>query len=74
MADPKGMGASNAVNSDLSDLQGARYVFTSKIKKSQRLSLGRVKYLTGLSTIKTRRMRRELGKLSTDAQDLYGLQ
>ena len=54
MADPKGMGASNAVNADLSDLQGARYVFTSEVEKSQRLSLGRVKYLTGLSTIKTR--------------------
>jgi putative DNA primase/helicase len=57
MADPRGMGGSNAVNSDLADLQGARFVFTSEVDKGQRLSLGRVKYLTGLTHIRTRRLR-----------------
>jgi len=57
MADPRGIGGNNAVSSDLADLQGARFVFTSEVDKGQRLSLGRVKYLTGLTPIRTRRMR-----------------
>ena len=57
MVDPKGGGISNAVNSDLSDLQGCRYVFSSEVERGQRLALSRVKYLTGLTSIKTRRMR-----------------
>jgi putative DNA primase/helicase len=57
MADPRGLGGNNAVNADLADLQGARFVFTSEVDKGQRLSLGRVKYLTGLTAIRTRRLR-----------------
>jgi putative DNA primase/helicase len=57
MMDPRGTGSNNAVNADLADLQGARFVFTSEVDKAQRLSLGRVKYLTGLTAIKTRRLR-----------------
>jgi putative DNA primase/helicase len=57
MVDPKGVGNSNAVNADLADLQGARFVFTSEVDKGQRLSLGRVKYLTGLTSVRTRRLR-----------------
>jgi putative DNA primase/helicase len=57
MADPRGLGGNNAVNADLADLQGARFVFTSEVGKGQRLSLGRVKYLTGITAIRTRRLR-----------------
>jgi putative DNA primase/helicase len=57
MVDPKGGGISNAVNSDLSDLQGCRYVFSSEVERGQRLALSRVKYITGLTAIKTRRLR-----------------
>lgn len=57
MVDPKGAGMSNAVNSDLSDLQGCRFVFSSEVERGQRLALSRVKYLTGLTSIKARRMR-----------------
>ena len=57
MADPRGAGSNNAINSDLSDLQGARFVFTSEVERGQQLSLARVKYLTGLSSIRARRMR-----------------
>jgi putative DNA primase/helicase len=57
MMDPRGLGGNNAVNADLADLQGARFVFTSEVEKGQRLSLGRVKYLTGLTSVRTRRLR-----------------
>jgi putative DNA primase/helicase len=57
MVDPKGAGMSNAVNSDLSDLQGCRFVFSSEVERGQRLALSRVKYLTGLTSVKARRMR-----------------
>jgi putative DNA primase/helicase len=57
MADPRGGGLSNSVNSDLSDLQGTRFVFSSEVNKGQRLSLSRVKYLTGLTAVKARRLR-----------------
>jgi len=57
MMDPRGAGTNNATNSDLSDLQGARFAFTSEVDSAQRLSLGRVKYLTGMSDLRTRRMR-----------------
>jgi putative DNA primase/helicase len=57
MVDPKGGGTSNAVNSDLSDLQGKRFVFSSEVERGQRLALSRVKYLTGLTSVRARRMR-----------------
>ncbi len=57
MADARGMGGNNAVNSDLADLHGARFVYTSEVDKDQRLSLGRVKYLTGITEIRMRRLR-----------------
>ena len=57
MMDPRGAGSNNAVNADLADLHGARFAFTSEVERAQRLSLGRVKYLTGLTDIRTRRMR-----------------
>jgi putative DNA primase/helicase len=57
MVDPKGAGTNNAVNSDLSDLRGCRFVFSSEVERGQHLALSRVKYLTGLTSIKARRMR-----------------
>ena len=57
MVDPKGGAMSNAVNSDLSDLQGCRFVFSSEVERGQRLALSRVKYLTGLTSVKARRLR-----------------
>jgi len=57
MVDPRGGGTNNAVNSDLSDLQGKRFVFSSEVERGQRLALSRVKYLTGLTSIRARRMR-----------------
>ena len=57
MADPRGAGNNNAANADLADLLGARFAFTSEVDAGQYLSLGRVKYITGQSPIKTRRMR-----------------
>jgi putative DNA primase/helicase len=57
MVDPRGAGSNNAVNADLADLLGARFAFTSEVDRAQRLSLGRVKYLTGLTEVRSRRMR-----------------
>ncbi len=48
--------SSNAVNTDLADLQGCRFVSSSEVEQGQRLSLSRVKYLTGLNQIKARRL------------------
>ena len=48
--------SSNAINSDLSDLQGCRFVSSSEPGKGQQLSLARVKYLTGMGQIRARRM------------------
>jgi putative DNA primase/helicase len=57
MTDPRG--TSNATTSDLSDLLSARFARTGEVDKGQRLSLARVKDLTGLGTMKTRRMRED---------------
>ncbi|MBZ5677978.1 MAG: bifunctional DNA primase/polymerase [Acidobacteriia bacterium] len=52
--------SSNAVNADLADLQGCRFVSSSEVEQGQRLSLSRVKYLTGLGQIKARRLRENM--------------
>jgi putative DNA primase/helicase len=44
---------SNATRSDLSDLQGARFVTTSETEEGQRLAEAKVKYLTSMGYIKT---------------------
>jgi len=60
MIRPKEALSSNAVNTDLADLQGCRFVSSSEVEQGQRLSLGRVKYLTGLGQIKARRLRENM--------------
>jgi putative DNA primase/helicase len=60
MVRPKEALSSNAINADLADLQGCRFVSSSEVEQGQRLSLGRVKYLTGLGQIKARRMRENM--------------
>ena len=60
MIRPKEALSSNAVNTDLADLQGCRFVSSSEVEQGQRLSLSRVKYLTGLGQIKARRMRENM--------------
>jgi P4 family phage/plasmid primase-like protien len=52
--------SSNAVNTDLADLQGCRFVSSSEVEQGQRLSLSRVKYLTGNAQIKARRLRENM--------------
>ena len=44
---------SNASLADLADLRGARFVTTSETEAGQRLAEGKLKYLTGMSEIKT---------------------
>lgn len=44
---------SNASLADLADLRGARFVTTSETEEGQRLAEGKLKYLTGMSQIKT---------------------
>jgi putative DNA primase/helicase len=44
---------SNASLADLADLRGARFVTTSETEEGQRLAEGKLKYLTGMSEIKT---------------------
>jgi len=56
MARPKEAFSSNAINSDLADLRGCRFVSSSEVEQGQRLSLSRVKYLTGIGQIKARRL------------------
>jgi putative DNA primase/helicase len=56
MVRPKEAASSNAINSDLADLRGCRFVSSSEVEEGQRLSLSRVKYLTGLGQIKARRL------------------
>jgi len=56
MIRPKEAISNNAVNTDLADLQGCRFVSSSEVEQGQRLSLSRVKYLTGLGQIKARRL------------------
>src|SRR5207245_4088299 len=46
---------SNANLADLADLRGARFVTTSEAGEGQRLSEGRLEYLTGMGEIKTAR-------------------
>lgn len=60
MIRPKEAISSNAVNTDLADLQGCRFVSSSEVEQGQRLSLSRVKYLTGLGQIKARRLRENM--------------
>jgi putative DNA primase/helicase len=60
MIRPKEALSSNAVNTDLADLQGCRFVSSSEVEHGQRLSLSRVKYLTGLAQTKARRLRENM--------------
>jgi P4 family phage/plasmid primase-like protien len=60
MIRPKEAISNNAVNTDLADLQGCRFVSSSEVEQGQRLSLSRVKYLTGLGQIKARRLRENM--------------
>jgi P4 family phage/plasmid primase-like protien len=60
MIRPKDAMSNNAVNTDLADLQGCRFVSSSEVEQGQRLSLSRVKYLTGLGQIKARRLRENM--------------
>jgi putative DNA primase/helicase len=60
MIRPKEALSNNAVNADLADLQGCRFVSSSEVEQGQRLSLSRVKYLTGLGQIKARRLRENM--------------
>lgn len=52
--------SSNAVNTDVADLQGCRFVSSSEVEQGHRLSLSRVKYLTGIGQIKARRLRENM--------------
>jgi putative DNA primase/helicase len=60
MIRPKEAISSNTVNTDLADLQGCRFVSSSEVEQGQRLSLSRVKYLSGMGQIKARRMRENM--------------
>jgi P4 family phage/plasmid primase-like protien len=60
MIRPKEPLSNNAVNTDLADLQGCRFVSSSEVEQGQRLSLSRIKYLTGLGQIKARRLRENM--------------
>jgi putative DNA primase/helicase len=60
MVRPKEAVSNNAVNTDLADLQGCRFVSSSEVEQGQRLSLSPVKYLTGLGQIKARRLRENM--------------
>src|SRR3954447_7584379 len=60
MIRPKEALSSNAVNTDIADLQGCRFVSSSEVEQGQRLSLSRVKYLTGRGQIKARRLRENM--------------
>jgi P4 family phage/plasmid primase-like protien len=60
MIRPKEALSSNAVNTDLADLEGCRFVSSSEVEQGQRLSLSRVKYLTGVGQIKARRLRENM--------------
>jgi putative DNA primase/helicase len=46
--------ASNSINADLADLRGRRFVSSSEVEQGQRLSIARVKYITGLGQIRAR--------------------
>ncbi|MCC6591157.1 MAG: bifunctional DNA primase/polymerase [Bryobacterales bacterium] len=54
MAKPKEAAASNAINADLADLKGCRFVSSSEVEHGHRLALARVKYLTGLGQLRAR--------------------
>ena len=41
---------------DIADLRGVRFITSSEVEDGQRLAESRIKYLTGMSTIKTRRL------------------
>jgi len=56
MVRPREAASNNAINSDLADLRGCRFVSSSEVEQGQRMSLSRVKYLTGLGQIKARRL------------------
>jgi putative DNA primase/helicase len=46
-------GESNTSMADLADLRGARFVTTSETEEGQKLAEGKLKYLTGMSEIRT---------------------
>lgn len=56
MMKPRESGASNTANADLADLRGYRFVTSSEVEQGQRLSTARVKYLTGQSQVRARRL------------------
>jgi len=57
MESPGAYGLSNTINSDLSGLQGCRFVTASEPKKGARFDVARLKHIVGLATIKARRLR-----------------
>lgn len=75
MVKPGDASASNAINADLADLQGCRFVSASEPEKGMRFSAARVKYLTGLTEVKARYLRENpftfqpTHKLFVDAND-----
>lgn len=69
MIRPKEALSNNAVNTDLADLQGCRFVSSSEVEQGQRLSLSRVKYLTGLGQINAAAAR-EHDHLPADLQSI----
>jgi P4 family phage/plasmid primase-like protien len=54
MAKPRETAASNAANADMADLKGLRFVSSSEAEQGHRLSLGKVKYITGLGQLRAR--------------------
>lgn len=54
MARAREAAGSNAINADLADLRGCRFVSSSEVEQGHRLSLARVKYITGLGQIRAR--------------------
>ncbi len=54
MVNPAQASGSNAINADLADLQGCRFVTASEPEKGMRFSVARIKYLTGLTEVKAR--------------------
>jgi len=51
--------ARNGPEPDIADLKGRRLVTSSEVEDGQRLAEGRIKYLTGMGVIKTRRLYEE---------------
>ena len=57
MANQREAAGNNAINADLADLQGCRFVVASEPEKGMKFSLSRVKHLTGLGEVKARYLR-----------------